>query len=123
VLAKVLCDDVSSMKLSLLFAFALVSLVAPAKSQAVSVLGDVNCGMWLDARTKRASIAFEAYLQGLLNGISIGSGVEFWKAKQTTLALPQVLYWMDNYCRTRPLSNVHEGAKRLIDERAGLKAR
>jgi hypothetical protein len=96
---------------------ALVSTISAASGQSVNLAGDVNRGIWLEARTQRTAINLEGFVQGLLNGMSLGSNIEFWEVGGNRVSSAQVFLWMDNYCRTNPLSNAYNGAVALMNER------
>jgi hypothetical protein len=65
----------------------------PAFAQGISVEGVVDCGSWIKARSSKVCIGkactgvgggqvmlLENYLQGTLNGMALGAGIEFWQA-------------------------------------------
>ncbi|TAU91259.1 hypothetical protein ELI41_23335 [Rhizobium leguminosarum] len=100
--------------------FALACLSSPAASRSgISVEGTLNCAQWAEARKVRASNVYETYVLGLLNGLSVGSGTEFWFARGAELKREQVFYWMDVYCQAHPLSEVFTGAVTLMNENTG----
>ncbi|MBY3301492.1 hypothetical protein HFO04_01540 [Rhizobium laguerreae] len=109
------------MKQVYLAVFALTCLSSPAASRpaGVSTEGMLNCAQWAGARKVRASNVYETYLLGLLNGLSLGSGTEFWFAKGKEVKREQVFYWMDIYCQVHPLSEVVTGAVALVNENTG----
>ncbi len=81
--------------------------------------GDVDCGTWVSARSGKTASNLEHYLQGLLNGMAIGSGIEFWTAGGVAITAEQAFLWTDNYCRSTPLSTITIGATVLFKERTG----
>lgn len=96
---------------------ALACLATPAASRTgINIEGRLNCAQWAEARKIRNSNVYESYLLGLLNGLSVGSGTEFWFAKGDELKREQVFYWMDVYCQAHPLSDVFAGAVALMNE-------
>ncbi|MBX5008745.1 hypothetical protein HJB67_01905 [Rhizobium lentis] len=98
------------------FALTCLSFPAISRSAGITTVGTLNCAQWAEARKVKASKVYEAYLLGTLNGLSIGSGTEFWDAKGIELKGEQVFYWMDVYCQAHPLSEVVKGAVDLINE-------
>ena len=92
-------------------------LTTEAAAQGPTMSGKLDCAMWTNARTAKASESHERFLQGLLNGMARGSNIEFWKAKEDGLTADDVFQRMDNYCRQNPLSNAYDGAVILINER------
>lgn len=88
-------------------------------AQGITVTGSVDCGQWHEARRADRAGYLEHYLLGLLNGMSMGSSKDFWKAKGVSVSREAVYLWMDNFCRTNPLSDVIEGTSKLFVERAG----
>jgi len=51
-------------------------------------MGKVDCGTWMKGRSEKTASNLEAHLQGLLNGMVLGSGVEFWNAGGVTITHP-----------------------------------
>ncbi|QKK31870.1 hypothetical protein FE844_020800 [Rhizobium indicum] len=109
------------MKRYFLAVLVLTCLSSPTASRTggITTEGTLNCAQWAEARKVRASNVYEAYLQGLLNGLSLGSGTEFWSAEGKDLKREQVFYWMDVYCEAHPLSEVITGAVVLMNENTG----
>jgi hypothetical protein len=94
--------------------------VSLTKSDAQVVIeGQLDCGMWVEARTEGRAPYLEHYLVGLLNGMAYGTNIEFWYAGGVLVSQEQVFLWMDNYCRREPLSHVITGATVLMNERTG----
>jgi hypothetical protein len=85
----------------------------------LTIEGSADCGDWINARARNQSVTLEHYLLGLLNGMVMGSSIEFWRAGGTKVSREQVYLWMDNYCRSSPLSSPLDGAVSLINERTG----
>ena len=61
-----------------------------------------DCGQWLQYRQAGHSEVHEAYVVGLINGMSMGSGVSIW-SEMGEPTKEQAFYWLDEYCRTNPL--------------------
>jgi hypothetical protein len=102
-------------KISLLFIA--LSFYVSASAQQIWLDGGDDCGAWISIRkSNTAAVAYEHYVLGLMNGLSIGSQMEFWKAKGTKLSREQVFFWMDNYCAKNPLSSPTLGGFELMNE-------
>jgi hypothetical protein len=86
-------------------------------AQGIVVEGIVDCAMWIDARRSSRAEALQPYLLGLLNGMAVGSGIEFWRANGVRVSREQVYLWMDNFCQEHPLSTPFAGAVSLLNER------
>lgn len=86
-----------------------------AHAKDIYVQGKLDCGMWIESRSSNTSAALEHYLVGLLNGLSLGSGVDFWKSRAGEISQDQAFLWMDKYCRDTPLSNPIKGAFSLMN--------
>jgi hypothetical protein len=113
-----------NVKRELLAAMMVALLSGPAGTQeGIWAKVTVDCGRWIEARTAGRASSLEAYLLGLLDGISFGAWVEFWKAGGIDTSKEQVFLWMDNYCRENPLSDVVPGAFTLFEERLGYPLR
>jgi hypothetical protein len=80
-----------------------------------------DCGMWLDARKSqnKSPVALEHFANGLVNGISLGSGIEIWNAQGKKTTPAQLYYWIDAYCTRKPLDDVYEAVFEFVDERTG----
>jgi len=92
----------------------------PANAQeGVIIEGSLDCGEWVNARTKALSSNLQHYLLGLINGLTLGHGHEFWRAGGSKLSREAVYLWMDSYCRQNPLKDVVTGAVALYQERSG----
>ena len=96
----------------------LLALITP-RTYAQHVEGILDCGLWIAARKTNDAAALEHFLLGLLNGISLGSNVEFWRARGLPISREQAYLWMDGYCAKNPLKEVYEGAFALMSERTG----
>lgn len=86
------------------------------RAEGIYIAGVVDCGSWIKARTTNVSEIFEGYLVGMMNGLALGSGVEFWFASGAQLKEEQVYLWMDKYCRENPLSSLVPGTVKLMNE-------
>jgi hypothetical protein len=96
-----------------------LSHTAPSKAQGFYVEGQLDCGQWVEVRTKGRSQAFEYYVIGVLNGLTLGHGVEFWQADGRAVSRGAVYLWLDNYCRNHPLDSAMQGIVGLYSERSG----
>jgi hypothetical protein len=68
-----------------------------------------SCAEWLETRQAPYSIYEgynEGFIVGVLNGMSIASGVSLWRNPQGPLRREQVYYWVDEYCRKYPLNDL-----------------
>ncbi len=90
---------------------------AQANAQTISVQGLADCGRWLDARKTNSSTALEHFANGLVNGFSLGRGVEVWRAKGIATTPAQLYYWIDSYCTRKPLDDVYAAVFEFVDER------
>lgn len=109
---------------SLFLAIALLLAVIPAAKPASAEdanslwieVGNTDCGTWHRARQAGQATSHQGFLVGILNGMSLGRGVEFWRASGMPLTPTQVHLWMDGYCQRNPLSGVVTGATELMNE-------
>jgi hypothetical protein len=107
-------------RLSLLTSLLMLSSPAVAGSAAgIYVVGQPDCGTWHRSRSERTSQILEGYVQGLMNGLALGSGVEFWRAQSNSVNIDQVSLWIDKYCTDNPLSDVVAASVTLMNERTG----
>src|SRR5262245_26977825 len=86
---------------------------------AVYIEGTVDCGDWIKARGEQRASYLEHYLIGLLNGLSLGHEVEFWRADGRMLSRDAVYAWMDNYCQKNPLEDIVTATVQLYKEWSG----
>jgi hypothetical protein len=98
-----------------------LAILPPAAlaQQGITAEGITDCASWVTSRTAGRAEYLEHYLLGLLNGLALGSGIEFWRAGGVKVSREQAYLWMDNYCRNNPLSNPITGAFALMNERTG----
>ena len=101
----------------------LLSFAVPVKAEQgteVTIQGSRDCGAWLEVREEHPLSAglYEFWLVGLLDGVSLNSGIEFWEAGDGVTP-NQVYYWTDKYCRENPLNDVMDGARLLFHEKTG----
>lgn len=75
----------------------------PAHAANLWIEGGLDCGQWLQARQDKQSDVYEGYVIGVLNGMSMGSGVSIWRHQPSQKV--QMFFWLDEYCRTSPLKN------------------
>ena len=85
----------------------------------VYIEGTLDCGMWTKARGEQVATALEQYVLGLLNGLSLGHGIDFWRADGWVLSRDAVYAWMDNYCQKNQLEDVVPATVQLYKERSG----
>ena len=87
-------------------------------SNAVTVAGDIPCATWgkhydkQTSETRWETIAEKFWLNGYLSGVAVSLDKDL--LKNTTLDSRSL--WMDNYCRSNPLSAISEGADALAKE-------
>jgi hypothetical protein len=88
------------------------------------VRGDPDCGVWVKPETQARELENRAWLIGFLSGVNMGLSI----ASPTTvgqqtsevgfnLTNEQIFLWMDNYCRTNPLSSAMYGVGELMQDR------
>lgn len=97
----------------------LVSLSSAAFAGQVTVQSSIDCAQWEISRKSNRSAVFESFFIGLVNGLSVGSGTEFWNAEPAELTRDQALLWLDKYCDKNPLSDIYRGTISLINEHTG----
>ncbi len=79
------------LKRTALMLLGLLSFAATGMAQGIYVEGPLDCGQWVNSRTNRNSVAIEHYVIGVLNGLAIGHGVEFWRADGHAVAVRLLL--------------------------------
>ncbi|MDR5008325.1 hypothetical protein RGK87_04795 [Agrobacterium fabacearum] len=95
------------------------SFSSPSSAAGIYVQGQSDCGTWIKSRNSNTSGIIEGYFLGLLNGLALGSGVEFWNADANEINREQTYLWADKYCRENPLSTTIGAAVALMNERTG----
>src|SRR4051812_16311657 len=71
--------------------------------------GSARCGQWLEARTKNQALSYEFWLLGFLSGLAAGEDSNVLQSSDPA----SLEFWMDNFCRADPLSNVATGGTKL----------
>ena len=96
----------------------LLSFAAPIKAEPkLNATG--TCTMWLKAgKNKVFRQIEEAFVLGLIDGMSVGANMNFWATKEGQLKVNQVLSWVDVYCRANPLEPTITGVQKLFNSRA-----
>ena len=96
----------------------LLSFTVPSNAE-LKLNATGTCTMWLKAgKNKVFRQIEEAFVLGLIDGMSIGANINFWSTKDGQLAINQVLSWVDVYCRTNPLEPTITGVPKLFNSRA-----
>jgi len=99
-------------------AAALLAPIPDAMGQDVRLSTVLVCSEWSEARKKRSAVHLEHYLQGFLDGFSLGAKVDFWGTNETNRLTPaQAFSRMDDYCGANPKGNTLEGAHKLLQDR------
>ena len=102
-----------------LLAGALIALLG-LNASAVTVMGFVSCGTWVDYKEKNNKvgiIAAERWLTGYLSGFSVAQDIDV----LVDADLKSLSLWMDNYCRANPLDSISDGGLALFLELAKKK--
>lgn len=100
----------------------LLSIYSGASNgQELETRGSRSCGTWVDLRKENSSVtkASEAWLVGYLSGIVAATGKDALRGTDNS----SLFLWMDNYCRSNPLSQLFEGGDKLFIELAKKKGR
>lgn len=84
-------------------------------SEGTVLVGNVDCGTWLDARNTQRAQILEGYAHGFANGWSLKSGKSIWVGKHQ-INKNQLFYALDYYCKENPLSNLSAGIIQLHEE-------
>lgn len=92
-----------------------------AEPHSVSTMWQVDCGQWVTGRAEARSLPNERFVIGLLDGLSLGHFVEFWKANGASTSPDAVFLWLDNYCKAHPLDNLDHAVVALYMKRSGWK--
>lgn len=87
---------------------------------AVVIEGVVDCRDWLEGRANHTAENLEHYVLGLLNGLTLGRGKEFWRAGGSKFSPTQAYGWIDDYCRANPMHQVMTGAGELFKQRTEM---
>ena len=105
----------------------LISLVLFLLCQSTSaewVRGDPDCAMWVKPESSARELENRAWLIGFLSGFNMGfsmasSGTVGQRTAEFSFdsTNEKIFLWMDNYCRTNPLSSAMYGAGELMQDR------
>jgi hypothetical protein len=102
------------MKSKLLIAALAVTL--SSQTWAAVTIGDPDCAQWTKGQSRPVLLnqPDRAWALGVLTGLNQNN---FYKnALRKISSAEQVWRWMDSYCKDNPLSNVTEGANKLMME-------
>jgi hypothetical protein len=99
-----------------IIAILLSFISALATAQGVVVKGNMDCGAWLDARERKLASNMQSMIVGYVDGLAVGRSVEIWYGKNPPVNEIQLYFWMDEYCRKKPLSSLSEGAFEFANE-------
>jgi hypothetical protein len=86
----------------------------------IRVIDMWTCAHW--AERVRDNHPIEDHLVGLINGMSMASGLNLWDVP-TKIEKGQLFYWMDQYCAKNPLEILLQGAAAFAIERRGAEWR
>jgi len=96
----------------------LSALPQVALAQQVSVAGgSTECALWVESRAARDSEVLEHFVIGCLNGLSLGTGKEFWQANAVPISRQYVFAAIDDYCRANPSGMIVAGSIQLFNNR------
>ena len=84
--------------------------VAHAQGQPATTFGNRDCGRWFKEP------AAKTWLMGYLSGVSAMSPAHFGDPLGKLGSAEQAFLWIDNYCKTNPLSSIDRGAAALMFE-------
>jgi hypothetical protein len=92
-------------------------LQSPVSAQQV-VIAMTDCGKWLKAREAHdgSRVIIESYVNGMIDGMSLGSSVSIRGTGYEKYSSDQIFYWLDNYCRSNPLQQVAFGLGKFASE-------
>ncbi|SOZ37014.1 hypothetical protein [Cupriavidus neocaledonicus] len=94
--------------------FAMLTTTGHAEN--VSVLGAVDCGMWVKTRGDSLSGSLhQAWLFGFLSGANAAIGSSYGDPLHG-ISSDQAVVWVDNYCRNNPLSKLADAGSTLYRE-------
>ena len=106
------------MKAGFILWLVLWALPQAVKAQQVSIAGgSTECALWVESRAAHDSEVLEHFVIGCLNGLSLGTGKEFWQANAVPISRQAVFTAMDDYCRTNPAGMIVAGSIQLFKER------
>ena len=106
------------MKAALQCGLMLLALHGQGRAEEVSINGgSTGCAVWTEARRARDSAVLEHFVLGCLNGLSLGTGREYWRANAMPITRDMVYAAMDQYCITNPGGLIVAGAIQLFNDR------
>ena len=108
----------NALKNSILAALLSCAAATASVAQGVWVEDGWTCASWAEARTAKAARPLEQHLVGVLNGVSLATGKDFWHGG-TRIDSRQAFFWMDKFCAENPLAYLLTGAFNLVTERLG----
>jgi len=85
---------------------------------AQTVFGPPDCGQWVNAQPVQRPV-YRSWLLGYLSGLNVRNDMANLRPRDPLDKLSsaeQAYVWMDNYCRSNPLSKVTVGGWTLFQE-------
>ncbi|MCC6735879.1 MAG: hypothetical protein IT534_07090 [Bauldia sp.] len=102
-----------------LLALAIATTPAPVLAQQIWVEAGIDCGQWVSAPGATKDL-YEAYLLGTIDAWAVAHDLDFWRVP-TRASRDAVYVWIDNWCRSNPLSLLIDGASAMFQFRTGVK--
>ncbi|WP_024684376.1 hypothetical protein [Pseudomonas syringae] len=98
-------------------AIAVIGTMASGSAFGVPMIygdGNRSCGQFVSDTTNNRQMAVEylSWTSGVATALSANNEVEYFKGTDT----PSVLLWLQNYCRTNPLSQYVDATLDLLKE-------
>ena len=112
--ARQLFPEHNGMRPTKFLAALVFSLFCSAALAGQTVYVAADCGQWLKDRNDFNKAALMGYLSGMnVMWAFYNKGRD---PLQKVKSAQQAYVWMDNYCKSNPLSTIQVGANRLFDE-------
>ena len=97
--------------------FIAVSIGAYSIASAQVVTKIIDCAEWLKAREEHQAISYQGYVDGVVDGMSMGIMVSIRGENiPPKYSSEQIFYWMDRYCRNSPLNSLLSGIVQFANE-------
>jgi hypothetical protein len=96
----------------------LVAMIVPLlivfsnSASAVTVMGQVSCGVWTRDRTAGGNLKHRhvAWLAGYLSGLALGDNKDYLKGRD----IESLALWVDSYCHANPLREITHAGDTLV---------
>lgn len=97
---------------------------APLAAQDMWLEVSIGCQMWTEARGEDSAAPYEAYLVGMLDGMTVASRLDFWGDGDGRVQLTRdaAFGFVDGFCQEHPDQDILIAAQAMFAARTGVRS-